>query len=209
MHSSSRSDRHVFATLTYGRDQSEDDTWHRVPRDFNRFLQKVRRTTGHVEYLRCTERHKDGYPHMHVLLQYRDVYFSNSYRGRTYLPRPLFDSLKLCWTQGHTDYQVPRRKGLGTVGYILKYISKGTSSKTVWRKVLGQRSATTVDPLMSLTAPTPSKERYQLTAEMLASMHTSTVETAGSHSTKPALRYKGVKLLTWSRHLDWTAFRRV
>lgn len=135
----------VFTTLTYSRNQSPRDTWLRVNSDTNRFLQRVSRKIGDVEYLRVFEHHKDNYPHIHIHLRFRpekvirerDIYLYDVY----------FRRLKQAWVHGLSDHQCPKYSHHFPVAYILKYLGKSTSSSRLWAQILNGKIEPQVNDL--------------------------------------------------------------
>ena len=213
--------RHLFATLTYARNGSCDEYWKKCSMDFNRYIQRVRRgrkATGKkrryfypdIAYFRSVEQHRDGFPHIHILLQYHDnlvrSYFHHTTRsGRSskkvyYIDSQYRDFLKSCWTAGHTDYQVPHAKAIGQLTYIMKYISKNSTTKTVWRKIL----AGTVD------SPNIVKSQLQNNnAAVESSMEKErTLSKASPTVATNPISYQNIKLLSWSRNFDFSVFRK-
>ncbi|NIR86942.1 hypothetical protein GWO13_04935 [Candidatus Bathyarchaeota archaeon] len=132
---------HVFATLTYERTKPISELWTSVSRDFNRYIQRVRRIHGHsVAYLRAIEAHKDNYPHVHVILQHSKVLAVNN--GR-YFDRDIYGKWRKAWTHGLSDYQVPRIKRY-PIFYLLKYVQKDTHTlKTIYKKLFSCNDAIT------------------------------------------------------------------
>lgn len=137
---------HVFGTLTYSRDISISDCGERISKDFNRYIQKFRRLHNtKVQYIRAIEAHADGYPHIHVILQFPTSLRVNDSR---YFDRELFKKWKQLWTSGVADYRPPNTKRQPVL-YLVKYISKNTSAyRTLWKKLL---PANTVEPSNGLT----------------------------------------------------------
>ncbi len=112
-----------------------DIRWRQISRDFNRFLQNFRRLHNQkVQYLRVIEKHKDGYPHVHAILQF--PFATISINDTRYFERTLYRKWKTLWKGGHSDYQRPRVSGMGTISYIIKYLVKNTTAKTIWKKLL-------------------------------------------------------------------------
>lgn len=181
--------RHIFGTLTYSRDHSLDERWSTVSKHFNRFCQSYRRLHScNLHYLRVVERHKDGYPHVHVLLQFPDarIRVENS----RYFDQELYARWRLCWEHGHSDFQKPRSSSTGTLGYVMKYCLKNQTQKTVWKKIFALSSQTKTEPSQSNTSeqlqePSFSQDNF--------------LERLPTH-------YLGVKLLTWSRGFDFKPF---
>ena len=125
----------AFVTLTYARSSSIRDAWLNINGHCNRYLQRCRRKLGNCEYLRAYEQHKDGYPHAHLFLIFRDTKNIRD-RGK-FLQDRYYRTLKSEWTHGLSDAQSPKYQNHGVIGYILKYMSKSTSSTTLWSKILG------------------------------------------------------------------------
>lgn len=184
--------RHVFTTLTYARTRSKDMAWQSVSKDFNRYCQKQRRLHNtQCQYLRCIETHKDGYPHIHVLLQYPSAIIR--VENNRYFDRRLYTLWKKQWPHGLSDHQPPRHLNTSAIKYILKYISKNTTCKTVWKKVLKNvNSATQLQQNGTPTKATPDS----------ISSATPVLNT----TTKSLIKKNGVKLLTWSRGFDFSVF---
>lgn len=170
--------RHLFVTLTYARDSPIN-----LRKDFNRYIQSFRRRTGiHIAYFRCVELQRDGTPHYHILIQYpsasvrvlNDRYFIGKY----------YRLLKSLWKFGLTDYQPPRAKGVSKLTYIMKYLSKNTSTRTIWKKILSVNSVET-----------------QHRKDTSGKVYTGSV--APVHL---MLLNSRIKLLTWSRNFDFSPF---
>ena len=125
--------RHVFGTLTYSRDLPVDERWSGISKDFNRYLQKIRRLHNtKLDYFRVVEKHRDGFPHIHVLLQWENA--SIRVDNSRYFDKSLYQKWRLLWQHGHSDYQKPRRASLGTLTYILKYLIKNQTQRTIWKR---------------------------------------------------------------------------
>lgn len=178
--------RHIFATLTYTRDDSLNERWERVSKDFNRYIQRIRRYHNcNIEYLRVLEKHKDGYPHIHCILQFPDarIRVENS----RYFDKTLYARWKGLWLHGHSDYQRPKRNGIGAISYVLKYLIKNQTSRTIWKKVLteshpsGNTSSSVTD---ATDDTTPTNSRISCITKLPVSLY-------------------GQKLATWSRNFDF------
>lgn len=176
--------QHVFATLTYSRNLEVLQTWQRVSKDYNRYLQKLRRLHNcKIEYLRVVEQHKDSYPHVHALLQYPSAQLR--IENHKFFDSTLYKKWKSLWTHGHSDYQKPKRSGSGTISYLMKYLLKNQTAKTIWKKLLPVQIST---PQAVKTAPIET-----LNAK---------IEKILAHPT----HLNGVKLASWSRNFDWSHF---
>lgn len=176
--------RHIFGTLTYSRNHSLDERWSTISIHFNRFMQSFRRLhRDNIAYLRVVEEHKDGYPHIHVLLQFPDarIRIENS----RYFDKELYERWRLLWKHGHTDYQKPRSQGTGTLSYVLKYLIKNQTSKTIWKKCLPVNADVNISKDQNTTISSAND-----------------TDASVNHPT----RLHGVKLASWSRNFDFSPF---
>lgn len=129
--------QYVFVTLTYGRDESETLLWKRVTRDWNRYIQRIRRlhSGSSVHYLRTIEAHEDLYPHLHAILDFGSAKIRVT--NLKFFDKVLYSTWKGQWLHGHSDYQRPYTgRQSATLLYIIKYITKSSTKKTIWRKLL-------------------------------------------------------------------------
>lgn len=195
---------HVFATLTYARNSPCEVYWKRTTRDFNRFITYFRRLhRDGCEYLRTIEAHADGYPHIHCVLQIRQglvvengKYFDNALYGRW----------RSTWVLGHSDFQAPTGRGKShPVFYNIKYISKNSTAKTIWRKVYAQQNA-------KRSAVQKSTEQLSTTPTLGASRAGVTNAHSTSVDTNPSLlfckQYR-IKQCTWSRGFKFPTLNRI
>lgn len=207
--------RHIFATLTYARSKPSEEIWKTVSHDFNRYIQRIRRGKSRSiismpplfaehrwEYFRCVEKHKDGYPHVHVLLQSKGVF---PVFEKAYIQNPLRNFLKTSWTFGLSDFQVPRARSIGQLTYIMKYISKNKTTKTVWRKILTLQEKTSlpVHSALSLGLIVPLGTASVVVTPVLIRDHAAT-KTISSGTIWSEIG--NIKLLTWSRKFDFSPF---
>ncbi len=185
--------RHVFATLTYSREQTSQDRWLTISKDFNRYIQRFSRLHNiRINYLRVVEEHKDGYPHIHILIQFPDARIR--ILSSKYFDQDLYAKWRLLWKHGHTDYQRPRSRNLGTLSYILKYLIKNTTAKTIWKKIF------VLPATAELLAQPPSmKDLPTNVPNMDAHASIKSLSENPTHA-------HGVKLCTWSRDFDWKPF---
>ncbi len=173
--------RHIFFTGTYDRTSPMDIRWRQISRDFNRFLQNFRRLHNQkVQYIRVIEKHKDGYPHVHAILQFPNATIRIT--NIRYFERTLYRKWKNLWKGGHSDYQKPRKTAMDTISYVMKYCLKNTTRKTVWKKILS--------PL----EPGRPKEPHSMSGITVISAE------------EPTKLY-GIKICTWSRNFDWKPFK--
>ncbi len=181
--------RHLFATLTYSRDKSVHERWESISTDFNRYCQRFRRLHKYgLEYLRVYEEHKDGYPHIHCLVQF--PYAAIRIENARYFDKELYQRWRLLWPHGHTDYQKPRQTGTGALSYVMKYLIKNQTSKTVWKKVLSS-SAQPVCADVSITPDSLTSNAPNTNAHVIPTLPT---------------HMNGVKLCSWSRKFDFRPF---
>nr|AGG39820.1 replication-associated protein [Diporeia sp. associated circular virus] len=171
---------HVFATLTYTRSSSSDICWQNANNHFNRYIQKLRRLhNSNVQYVRCIEAHEDFYPHFHAVLQFPKVLTVSDAR---YFDRILYQQWKQLWTSGLSDFQHPRSKQKPIL-YLIKYISKGATLNTLWKKCYPVPSVPVSSslPLSSCSIPVPN------------------ISTDALSPTQQLCKKHKIKQLTWSR----------
>lgn len=135
-----------------------------------------------IQYLRVLEEQKSKHCHIHVLLQlpHASLRINNS----RYFDSTLYSRWKSLWSHGLSDYQVPRKQKSGAIAYVLKYVTKNATCKTIWKKLITQDIATS------------AKEQKN---------RSNSTETSTS-SVAPVKKY-GVKLVTWSRDFSFAPFR--
>jgi len=117
----------LFFTLTYDVNRcSRGDAWENVGKEYNRWISRVRRKYGHVSVLRVWQSFKNGYPHVHGIIwfkeakfkvfKHRDVDGSVSYR--VYHK----GDLETSW---HSFVDVVAIKNLrGALVYVKRYITR-------------------------------------------------------------------------------------
>jgi hypothetical protein len=145
----------------------------------------MRRYHMQLDYLRVIESHKDGYPHVHILFQFPDARIR--VENARYFDKKLYARWKGYWRYGHSDYQKPRGRGLAAISYVMKYLLKNQTQKTVWKKVY----ASYVDVNLK---------------ESLNQSDTAKNTTVCASLEKPPVKYCGIKLCTWSRGFDFSVF---
>ncbi len=187
--------RHIFATFTYARLSSSELLWDSCSKDFNRTIQRLRRLhCCKVQYLRTLEAHKDGFPHIHTLLQFPSAQIRVS--NQKYIDRLLYDRWKASWPHGLSDFQIPRRQRIGQIRYILKYISKNSTSKTIWKRISSVTPVTKSIPSESSPTPAPVESLKNVV----------TKDTYNSDMSPNPTHFRKQKLCSWSRDFDWTPF---
>lgn len=188
---------HVFATLTYQRKEDSDTTWKRVTRDFNHFITYYRRLhIDGVEYLRTVEAHADGYPHLHAVLQLQHGVFVSNDR---YFDPDLYKKWKSLWSCGLSDFQAPTLGPRNTVLYIVKYITKSSTKKTIWRKCYTGQIQENISA-RSVVVPTATSSTPQ-TAVQKPKIN------EDNPSTFLCKKYK-IKQCTWSRGFKFPTLER-
>ncbi len=186
--------RHVFATLTYRRESTNDATWDSCSKDFNRFTLKIRRLhKANVHYLRTLESHTDGYPHIHCLLQWPSACLR--IENSKYFDNALHARWRSSWAHGISDFQVPRSTHQGQISYILKYITKNATTKTIWKKILSAQPAGELTSTSDTTNATVANGKNAVTKP-----------TSFSTTPAPLIHYRSQKLCSWSRGFDWAPF---
>lgn len=145
---------HSFVTLTYDRSRSIPAITGQLGKDFNRYIQRIRRLhNSRVQYIRTIELHKDNYPHIHIILQFNPPL---SVTNARFYDRALYAKWKSLWTLGLSDYQ-PARSGRLPIFYIIKYIIKGSSTYlTLWRKLYAPTVVSSSEPSKTCSNISPS-----------------------------------------------------
>ncbi len=127
--------RHVFGTLTFDRNSEIQTTWKKTSKAYNRFVQKWRRVSNQkIQYIRSIESHKDGYPHIHTIIQY--PYACIRIKHSKYFDSRIYKIWKSHWEHGFSDYKKPVKLESRTLQYLIKYITKTTTRKTIYKKIL-------------------------------------------------------------------------
>jgi len=116
----------VYITTTLKRTVSLVDAWVDIGFLFNQFITSLRKKYGKIYVIRTWESHKDGYPHIHAILFFKEYEFTAIwYRGKK----------KTCWRikeyrdiQKHWKYGWSDIRAIdsfhGGVKYLKKYITK-------------------------------------------------------------------------------------
>ncbi len=183
--------RHVFATLTYDRNVTPVPLLH-----FNRYIQQLRRVFRiNIQYFRSFELQRDGTPHFHVLLQFPSACLRIN-KAR-YFDARCYRLFKGVWKYGLTDYQPPRSKATAQLAYIMKYLSKNASVKTVWMKIFASQKNLS----LNVKSADSGIDACSLKAHSASTEYVNPVYHLISKSSK-------IKLLTWSRSFDFSPFYR-
>jgi len=120
----------LSVTLTFSRDLSIVDAWLSVGEDVNRFLSGLKRKYGKISHIRVWESHRDGYPHVHLLVFFSGYVFSGFSRvskGKLSYRVQEKDAVASCWNHGFVDVKAMSGSRSG-VRYLSKYLSKSVSS---------------------------------------------------------------------------------
>jgi hypothetical protein len=122
--------RVLFVSLTYDPSlKSLNEAWETVGEDFNRFITALRQKYGKISYLRSWEAHKNGYPHVHVVLIFHEYVFKTWKDFDEKEGRPIFRifekrEFEPYW---HSFLDIRAVKNLATVArYVEKRIIRGT-----------------------------------------------------------------------------------
>lgn len=195
--------RYVFVTLTYARGLPETQIWRRVARDWNRYIQRIRRLHNMpVGYLRTIEAHEDLYPHLHAILDFGDakIRVTNS----KFFDKSLYHSWKFQWTSGVSDYQRPYPNSKHSpLLYIIKYISKDSTKKTIWRKYYADAKPRDAQSISELTTKTKQTVLPASNTDVKQSVPTTTLTNPSSFFCQ---QFK-IKQCTWSRNFVFPRYR--
>lgn len=188
---------YVFCTLTYGRSETISTLWKRVSTDFNRYHQAIKRLhNSNIQYIRCVEAHEDGYPHLHVILQFSTSLTVNNAR---YFDSNLYSRWKKLWTCGLSDFK-PLQSGTKPVSYLEKYISKFSSSrKTVWKKtmmIVNQNAYVNNNGIVHLL---PVARNVVASKKVVTGAEIDSTDIKFYWTNKYCKEFK-IKQLSWSRH---------
>ena len=193
---------HVFVTLTYKRDLDLLTYWKGVSHDFNRFIQRFRRLhTDGVEYLRTVEAHVDDYPHLHGLIQFKTGLVIEN--GK-YFEDQLFQKWKTgLWQCGLSDFQVPSGEKTDAVRYIIKYITKTNTKKTIWRHL---RNGAAHQAVPNSSKPTILNKSSASLASLIRMEQAKNISTKEGSTLFFCKQYK-IKQCTWSRKFKFPVER--
>ena len=189
MHHSRLTRNAVFTTLTFARDTDIRNTWLICNVTTNRYVQRVRRTVDSCDYLKVYEIHKDSYPHVHILFLFKHLNYN--YNNTRWLPHDVYQKLKSSWTHGLSDHQSPiARTDYSALSYILKYVSKTSSTKHLWQLLLANTTEN--------YEPELNENGYPIKQAPYAAYHVLLIPDT-RRLDRTDIRYKRIKLVTWSR----------
>jgi hypothetical protein len=126
-HSNIKRSNVLFMTLTYDVKRSTiQEAWETVGKEFNKWINNIRKKFGRISYLRCWEASRKGYPHIHVLLVFHDhpfrIVFSQLKKGRRVYRIAEKEAFEKSY-HSFVDVQAVRKLREG-IKYVLKYLSK-------------------------------------------------------------------------------------
>ncbi len=128
----------LLITLTYDPKRiSLSDAWERVGVDYNRWRALVRRQFGEFNVVRVWESHESGYPHIHVVAEFKVKVFRGRRLKKHYHPFGSdFDALISAWSHGFS-YVFLGNSTVGAFNYVGKYLTKSVSAKASGKARLG------------------------------------------------------------------------
>jgi hypothetical protein len=114
----------LFITLTWDTSRCGiQEAWENVGKDFNRYISGLRRKFGKISHLRVFQTFKNGYPHIHAILLFKEFEFVvfNDRKGKYRVHRK--KELKGSW---HSFVDIQAVKSFNAVsGYMSRYLSRG------------------------------------------------------------------------------------
>lgn len=125
----SRGDHWVYAVLTFPRTRSAFDYYKSGFRMWQKLNQRMTGRLGKIEYIQTWEAHKDGYPHLNVVLHNEALWsLCKGDRWRSY--RDEFESHSTSVGFGSRTWVEPLREGTGLTmsGYLTKLSRELTGS---------------------------------------------------------------------------------
>jgi hypothetical protein len=120
--SSKQTSNILMVTLTYGRDRQLYFAWDQCGKDENRFMASMRKKYGDINIIRSFEAQRDGFPHIHLLLYFREVEFVAFHFGSKWR---IHDKKEIeeRWRWGFVDVQAVSSLHSG-ISYVVKYLNK-------------------------------------------------------------------------------------
>jgi hypothetical protein len=132
-----QSSKILYAVLTYDTKRcSLEDAWKNIGREYNRFITSIRQRYGTVEIIRTWESFQNGYPHVNILLWFKNHSFTIARKdvkikeGKKYqIFRILYSEKKTIASFWHSFVDVSAcYNTYGVIDYISKYITKNLMS---------------------------------------------------------------------------------
>ena len=109
-----------FLTLTasggdYRKETLPNDVYNKMIKDVDKLMRALKKKYGNFHYLRVSQSHKDGYPHLHFLLA-----------GWAISPKGVLKTIRKLWTHkyknGNVDIEVIKYGIGGALNYIIDYL---------------------------------------------------------------------------------------
>ena len=126
----------LFVTLTYDTGLCPpSEAWVSVSDQFNAWVSGIRNKFGEISYIKVFESTKRGYPHLHLLIVFKEHEFSYfALNGKFRIPRAIRDRVRSGW---HSFVDVEAIVSPGqAIAYMLKYLLKthgaNIEGKTPW-----------------------------------------------------------------------------
>jgi hypothetical protein len=128
--------RILFVTLTYDTKlRGGLEAWQSISGDFNRWISNLRNKFGEISYVKAFECTRQGYPHIHLLLVFKECEFSYfALNGKFRIPRKDRDRIKQGW-HSFVDVEAvisPAQAIAYTVKYLIKVHGGKVKGKTPW-----------------------------------------------------------------------------
>jgi len=128
--------RLLFVTLTYDTKRcSPREAWLSISDEFNRWIALLRKNYGELSYLKAVEATRRGYPHIHLVILFKEAEFSYfSLNGKFRIPRKERDRMRSGW-HSFVDVEAvvsPRQAIAYTIKYVLKAHGEKVKGKTPW-----------------------------------------------------------------------------
>ena len=122
----------LFITLTFDTKLKPFNlAWIDIGKDLNLFLSKLKQCYGDFVLLRCFEAYGNGYPHIHMLILFREKVFHakrHLYYNKKRKPKIKYiidnKNRGLISDFWHSNVDINAVKSLGAVKYLLKYVTK-------------------------------------------------------------------------------------
>lgn len=114
--------RFIFSLRAKSRDYHA--SYGEISKEITKYFKRLRKAGHQFRYVLVAEAHKDGYPHIHVLI----------HEGSTPIPKRV---LKEHWPYGFTDFRLTERSK-AAARYVSKYLSKDARTRIRASQQYGQ-----------------------------------------------------------------------
>jgi len=121
---------YLFVTLSYYRyDKTIGECWTQLSKDYNKLCSWLRKRNGRIAFIKVYSAHKDGYPHLHVILafdrqwpikRHLDRNGKISWRLTHYQTKQ--QEIERLWGKGWVDVKV-LTNSRHAINYIVGYIT--------------------------------------------------------------------------------------